>query len=354
MIPPNASPHTRAILDTAAVMRLVLLATLPGIAALTGFFGFGTLVNLLWACPFALGCEALALKLRQRPIAFHLNDASALVTATFLAIALPPAAPWWLILIGVASAILLAKHLYGGLGHNPFNPAMVGYAVLLISFPVQMTSWMAPRGIGVELLGPIDALLRSLDITATAIDGHTMATPLDLLRHNQSLLIDDLWARNPQFGSVAGRGWEWVNAAFLAGGLFLLQRRIFTWHAPVAMLAALALMSAMFYDGGSSGSGGSPLFHLFSGATMFGAFFIVTDPVTSATSRRGRLIYGAAIGVLLYLIRHWGSYPDALAFSVLLLNFAAPLLDLYTKPRVYGHSPKGGHHAQAGDDPEER
>ena len=128
------------------------------------------------------------------------------------------------------------------------------------------------------------------------------------------------------------------NLGFLAGGLFLLYKRVFTWHAPVAMLVALFLISGIFYDGGSSASGGSPVLHLLSGATMLGAFFIVTDPVTSAVSNRGRLIYGAAIGVLVYLIRTWGNYPDAVAFAVLLLNFAAPFIDYYTLPRTYGHT----------------
>ena len=173
------------------------------------------------------------------------------------------------------------------MGYNPFNPAMVGYVILLISFPVQMTSWAAPHTLE-QVPGILDAL-RACFLPST-FDGATMATPLDVLRQNDSLLMEDLWAQNPQFGRWGGVGWEWVNIAFLAGGAWLLYKRIFTWHAPLAMLAALALMAALFYDGGSSASGGSPLFHLLSGATMFGAFFIVTDPVTSAVSLRGRLI----------------------------------------------------------------
>ena len=164
-----------------------------------------------------------------------------------------------------------------------------------------------------------------------------LATPLDLLKQNNALLVEDLWTQNPQFGRWAGIGWEWANIAFLAGGAWLLYQRIFTWHAPVAMLASLSLLAALFYDGGSSASGGSPLFHLLSGATMFGAFFIVTDPVTSAASLRGRLIYGALVGALVYIIRVRGNYPDAVAFAVLLMNFAAPFIDHYTQPRTYGH-----------------
>jgi electron transport complex protein RnfD len=151
------SPHAHGPMSTQRVMQNVLLATVPGIIVLTHFFGYGTLVNILWGSVVALGCEALALKLRRRPLGFYLKDCSALVTAFLLCIALPPYSPWWLIAIGIASAILLAKHLYGGLGYNPFNPAMVGYVILLISFPVQMTSWAPPRGLG-DMPGLLDAL----------------------------------------------------------------------------------------------------------------------------------------------------------------------------------------------------
>ncbi len=328
------SPHAHGPMSTPRVMQTVLLATLPGIVMLTWFFGFGTVVNILWGSLVALACEALALHLRQRPIGPQLQDYSALVTAFLLGIALPPYSPWWLIAVGIASAILLAKQLYGGLGYNPFNPAMAGYVILLISFPVQMTSWAPPRGLA-DVPGLLDALRACFN--PGVFDGITMATPLDLFKQNNSLLVEDLWAQDPQFGRWAGLGWEWVNLAFLAGGLWLLYRRIFSWHAPLAMLTSMALFAAIFYDGGSSASGGSPVFHLLSGATMFGAFFIVTDPVTSAVSVRGRLIYGALVGSLVYIIRVRGNYPDAVAFAVLLGNFAAPFIDHYTQPRTYGH-----------------
>ncbi|WP_101757461.1 electron transport complex subunit RsxD [Oceanicoccus sp. KOV_DT_Chl] len=336
------SPHATGPLNTARVMQLVLLATIPGILALSWHFGWGTLVNICWASLTAIAFESAALKLRGRPIGFYLNDYSALVTAFLLAIALPPYSPWWLITVAIGSAILMAKHLYGGMGYNPFNPAMVGYVVVLISFPVEMTTWTAPTqalaGELPSLLDAVSALFVGREaVAAFAVDGLTMATPLDVLKQNNSLLIADLWQQSPQFGQWAGLGWEWANLGFLAGGLFLLSQRVFTWHAPLSMLASLTILSAIFYDGGSSASGGSPLFHLLSGATMFGAFFIVTDPVTSTVSNRGRMIYGALIGVLLYIIRVWGNYPDAIAFAVLLMNFAAPLLDYYTQPRTYGH-----------------
>ena len=334
-----SSPHAHAPLSTGAVMRTVLLATLPGVAALVYFFGAGVLVNIAVCAGAALACEALALTLRGHPPAPFLRDCSVLVTATLLAIALPPYAPWWLLLVGTASAVLIAKHLYGGLGYNPFNPAMVGYVILLISFPLQMSSWAPPRPLAGEVPGLLDAL-RACFLPAS-YDAVTMATPLDLLRQNEGQLLADLWQEHAQLGAFAGVGWNWVNLAFLAGGAYLLYRRIFTWHAPLGMLAALTLCAALFYDGGSSASGGSPLFHLFSGATMFGAFFIITDPVSSAVSNRGRLLFGALIGVLVYTIRVLGNYPDAVAFAVLTLNFAAPFIDHYTQPRTYGHGGAG-------------
>jgi electron transport complex protein RnfD len=333
-----SSPHGHAANSTNQFMRLVILATLPGVAALSYFFGFGTIVNIIWASLIALGCEALVLSIRKRPVSFYLNDGSALVTAFLIGIALPPYAPWWLVLVGTAFAIIICKQLYGGMGYNPFNPAMAAYVVLLISFPVQMTSWAAPTSL---VDGSVPSLFEAFKMNfglMPAIDGITMATPLDVMKQSNGLSVDELWAANPQFGSIGGLAWEWVNIAFLAGGLYLLYKKVFTWHAPVAMLSALALMAAIFYDGGSSNSGGSPFYHLTTGATMFAAFFIITDPVTSAVSLRGRIIYGALIGVLVYIIRTWGNYPDAFAFSVLLMNFAAPFIDTVSQPRTYGHN----------------
>ena len=205
-----------------------------------------------------------------------------------------------------------------------------------------MTAWPTPIHLTpdtVTIPNLFDALLICLTvIERPMIDGFTMATPLDLVRQNDSLLLTDLINEYPQFGRWSGYGWEWANLGFLVGGLFLLHRKIFTWHTPVSMLLAIAIMSALFYDGGSSNSAGSPLFHLLGGATMFGAWFIATDPVSSAVSNKGRIIYGAGIGVLTFIIRKWGNYPDAVAFAVLLMNFSAPLIDHYTQTKPYGHN----------------
>ncbi len=321
-------------------MQLVILATLPGVIALVVFFGIGVLINIVLACLCAGVFEAAVLKLRRRRVGFYLKDFSAMVTAVLLGAALPPWCPWWLVVVGVFFAIVVAKHVYGGLGYNPFNPAMIGYVVLLISFPVEMTQWAAPAGALVDgqALNSLNDVLAKF-LPAMEADGISAATPLDTLKQNSGHTLQAVYASDPVLaaGRWAGSGWEWVNLAFLAGGIFLLFKGVFTWHAPVAMLLSLGLLAALFYDGGSSNSGGSPLVHWLSGGTMLGAFFIVTDPVTSAVSNRGRLIYGAAIGVLIYLIRAWGNYPDAVAFAVLLMNFAAPFIDFYTVPRTYGH-----------------
>ncbi|UVE18836.1 RnfABCDGE type electron transport complex subunit D [Pseudomonas sp. LS44] len=330
-LPRITSPHTQGGNRTQGVMLQVLLATLPGVLALTWLYGFGTLINLLWASLVALGCEAAVLAARKRPVQLFLKDGSALVTAVLLALALPPFSPWWLTLIATAFAILFGKQLYGGLGQNPFNPAMVGYVVVLISFPLAMTSWPAPHSVG-----PLEALQRILGLVSQP-DGWSQATALDVLKINHSLTVEELRARYPGFGGDGGRALGWINAAFLIGGLYLLYKRLFTWHAPVGMLAALMLMSLVFWNGSGSDSNGSPLFHLFSGATMLGAFFIVTDPVSGATSNLGRLIFGAGVGILVYIIRTWGGYPDGMAFGVLLMNLAAPTIDYYTRPRTYGH-----------------
>lgn len=336
------SPHAHASQNTSKVMQLVVWATVPGLIALTYHFGWGSLINVVLATATAVIAEAAVLQLRGRSIAFYLRDYSAALTSVLLGLALPPLAPWWVVVVGTLFSIVIAKQLYGGLGYNPFNPAMVGYVILLISFPIQMTTWITPLALLPDGVSHPD-IIESLSIVFASLnpaDGVTGATPLDSFKFSDGLLVDQIYAQNPLFSQAgfAGVGWEWVNVGFLIGGLILLGSKIFTWHGPVAMLGAIAVMSILFWDGGSSDSPGSALMHLFSGASMMGAFFIMTDPVSSAASNRGRLIYGALIGVLVYLIRAWGNYPDAVAFAVLLANFAAPFIDNYTLPRTYGHT----------------
>ncbi|MCP1483100.1 electron transport complex protein RnfD [Pseudomonas chlororaphis] len=310
-------------------MQRVLLATLPGLLALFWLFGWGILINLLLACASALAVEAAVLRLRQGPLRPFLGDGSALVSATLLALALPPYCPWWLTVSAAACALLFGKHLYGGVGKNPFNPAMLGYALVLVSFPQQMTHWPASHGL--DLLGGLQQIF-GIALDSTAPDAWAQATALDSLRINKSLTIDELFAGNAAFGHFGGKGVEWVNLAFLAGGAFLLQQRVFSWHAPAGMLGSLFVISLLCWNGSGSDSHGSPFFHLLSGATMLGAFFIVTEPVSGPRSAKARLLFGVGVGLLTYLIRTWGGYPDGVAFAVLLMNLAVPALERLAAP----------------------
>ena len=201
-----------------------------------------------------------------------------------------------------------------------------------------MTTWLTA---GTDALSFIDNLrytfLELLPADKT-YDALTMATPLDTVKTQTGLGVSiEAIQQNTAslFGFIAGRGWEWINLLFLLGGIGLIMLRIISWRIPVAMLGTLAILASIFYLLDSQ-SFASPLFHLLSGAAMLGAFFIATDPVTAATTPRGQLIYGAGIGVLVYVIRSWGGYPDAIAFAVLLMNMAVPTIDYYTKPRVFG------------------
>lgn len=333
----SSSPHIHSGNAVGRIMRQVMLALLPAIVVYVALFGWGIVLTLLLAMLTALGCEALMLRLRQRPLAPFLGDGSALLTAMLLALALPPLAPWWLIVTGTAFAIIIAKHLYGGLGYNPFNPAMVGYVVLLISFPREVTDWLPPASLSGHHTGLGEALQAIFaGATATAPDSVSMATPLDMLKTQlgQGHATGEILA-SPVYGVFAGTGWEWIALAYLAGGLWLLYVRAIRWHIPAAMLASLAIVSGFFYLIDPQHYA-SPLFHLLGGAAMLGAFFIATDPITASTTDRGRLLYGAGIGLLVYVIRAWGGYPDGVAFAVLLMNIMAPTLDQFTRPRVFG------------------
>ncbi len=336
-----SSPHGHAPITVTHIMVRVALALVPGIAACAWFFGPGVIINIVFAVGVALAGEALMLKLRDRPLAPFLSDGSAVITAMLLAVALPPLSPWWLTLLGVLFAIVVGKQLFGGLGYNPFNPAMLGYVMLLISFPREMTSWLPPLSLNEHPLGWLETLRVIFGGGLPAglnFDAVSMATPLDTMKTQLKLHhgVGQILAGGSVFGSLGGKGWEAVNIAFLAGGAWMLYKRIISWHIPAAMLGALAVMALIFY-GMNPALHTSPLFHLFGGATMLGAFFIATDPVTAATTPRGRLYYGAGIGVLTYIIRTWGGYPDGVAFAVLLMNIAAPTIDYYTQPRVFGH-----------------
>lgn len=338
------SPHTAHTNSMTQVMSLVLLGLVPGTIALWWHFGWGVIVNIVIACITAVAAETIVLKLRNRPIQPAIMDLSAIVTAVLLAIALPPLLPWWNTVLGVLFAIVIAKQLFGGVGYNPFNPAMAGYVLLLISFPVSMTNWLPANELSSVSFGlgeTVSAIFGGPLPGNVAWDALSGATPLDYLRTqlDQSMMVGEVLIGN-MWASFGGKGWESVNFWFLIGGLFLLWRKVINWRIPVSMLASLFLFSGFFHVVDPD-LYASPGFHLFSGATMLAAFFIATDPVSASTTPRGQLIFGASIGFIIFVIRAWGGYPDAVAFAVLLLNMAAPTIDYYTKPRVFGVAAKG-------------
>ena len=336
----GAAPHLPPTTTVGGVMRQVLFALAPGVAAHAWFFGPGIFIQIALATLFALALEALMLRLRGRPIRPFLADYSAVVTAVLFALCIPPLAPWWVALTGMIFAIVIAKHLYGGLGNNLFNPAMVAYVAVLISFPQELTAWLPPASIAAYTPGLSDAAFAILtgDLPrGLSWDAVSAATPLDTLRTAVAAGRTVVEARvAPQFGDFGGLGWEWIANWYALGGFWLLYRRIISWHAPVAMIGTVLLLgtAAWLIDPGSNPV---PLQHVFSGGLILGAFFIATDPVSGCTSTRGRLVFGAGAGLLTLVIRRWGAYPDGVAFAVLLMNMAAPLIDRYTRPRIYGH-----------------
>jgi len=254
------------------VMLQVLLALLPGIAAYVWLIGPGIVVQLVIATLTALAGEAFMLALRRKRLALFLSDGSAIVTAWLIALSFPPLAPWWLIVVGTLLAIVVAKHLYGGLGQNPFNPAMVAFAACIVSFPALMSQWPA------------------------------LGLKLDFLE---------------QLQIIAG------------------LRKIITWQAPVAFIGGLTLLAGILWAWNPQ-QFANPVFHLFSGGALLGAFFIVTDPVSGCTTPRGKLIFGLLAGLLAYIIRVFGGFPDGVAFAVLLMNLCVPLIDMYSQPPIFG------------------
>jgi electron transport complex protein RnfD len=339
-----SSPFITTPASVSQIMLRVLLALIPGIALYVWYFGPAILVSITLASITALATEAAMLKLRDRPLKPFLSDNSALLTAWLLALSIPALAPWWLVVVGTAFAIAVSKHLYGGLGSNPFNPAMIGYAVLIISFPVHMTHWITPHALGGVELAFADQLAYIFNGVLPAgltLDAVTMATPLDTLKTqlHLGLSVDNI-RDMPIFGRLAGKGSEMVAVGFAIGGLYLLFTRIISWHLPVAYLAALFATAGVFHllDPVHYVA---PLFHWFSGAAMLGAFFILTDPVTSPTTAKGKLIFAVGAGVLTYLIRVFGGFPDGMAFATLLMNICVPLIDAWTQPKVFGKKGEG-------------
>ncbi len=307
-------------------MRDLALGLVPGTLVYSHWFGLGVLINVCLGIVFCMLLEALVVWARQRNL-YTLSDHSALVAGWLLGLSMPVGCDWWLVPIGAFFAIVVAKHAYGGLGHNLFNPAMVGYAVLIISFPDQMSRWIDPSHTASL------NLWQSLDMTrhgSEQWDALTQATPLDQVRSQT------IWQLGTD-STTLSRPYLTLAAAWLIGGLWLLYRGIISWHIPAGVLLGLTIMATGFHLIDDMRYP-TPAFHLIAGASILGAFFIATDPSTAATSRQGRLIYALMIGMLTYCIRTWGGYPDGIAFAVLIANMCAPLIDHWTRPRPFGHA----------------
>ena len=343
----RAGPFTHAANSITRTMGWVLLALVPATAY--GLWLFGWPAVLLWAVTLAsaLAAEAGMLLALGQPVRARLADGSALLTGWLLALSLPPWAPWWIGFLGSLSAIVIGKHLFGGLGQNMFNPAMVARIVLLISFPVQLTLWVAPAPLG---SASAPSLIQSLAYVSgqTALPDHlSAATTLGALKTELSRGVSVVKASAQlaapmqlAIGDESGSMGESSAVLLLAGGLLLLLLRIITWHIPLALLGTLGLLAAVSNALDPTRFASMPI-HLLSGAAMLGAFFIATDYVTSPVSRSGQLLFGAGIGALTWVIRALGGYPEGLAFAVVLMNALVPLIDRGFRPRVFGRSWRG-------------
>lgn len=318
------------------LMCQVLYALVPGTLVYAWLLNAAIFLQIILCSLSCVIAEALILRSRRQPVLARLSDGSAVLAGWLLALAIPPIAPWWIAVIGGLVAMSLGKHLYGGLGHNPFNPAMVGYAFLLVSFPLEMTIWPIDNLASLSSYpGIVESTFAVLGLgadTSADWDALTRATPLDRLKQasiytnsgNGSADLSDI------YGTFGLHVWEWINIAWLTGGIWLLWRRTISWQIPVFMLIGL-LLSQFLIWWHHDADALNPFTALFAGSTMLGAFFIATDPVSSATTSTGKIIYALGIGVLTSVIRQYSSYPEGIAFAVLLMNCIAPALDHYCK-----------------------
>lgn len=344
---PTAGPFTHEKVSVSRTMGLVMLALLPATAFGIYEFGWPALFIWLLCIVSALLAEAVSLRIAGKPIRPYLMDGSALLTAWLLAMTLPPWAPWWIAVVGSVFAIIVAKQIFGGIGQNLFNPAMAARVTLLISFPLEMTTWVLPKPMfSKDAPGFIDSLgitfgkFFDIDTMSSAsVLGH-VKTEITKGTSLADVLHSSFHPMELFLGTVPGSMGETSALLLLAGGIFLLAKRIISWHIPVSMIASLMLIAGVlhFFDPQHHPSA---LYHLLSGATFLTAFFIATDLVTSPITPRGQLIFGAGIGALMYVIRTWANFPEGAGFSVLLMNALTPLIDHYIKPRIYGRTRKG-------------
>jgi electron transport complex protein RnfD len=319
----SPSPHIHSGDSIEKNMYGVLIALVPALLVSLYFFGLGALLVTVVSIASCMLFEAVIQKFLLKTTV-SIKDGSAILTGLLLAFNLPSNLPVWMVIIGAAVAIGIGKMTFGGLGNNLFNPALVGRVFLLISFPVQMTSWPKP------------------EILSLSLDATTSATPLGIMKEglmkgeSVSTIMNQLPSFQDMFiGNMGGSMGEISAIALLLGGAFLLWRKIITWHIPVSMIAAIAIFAGILHAASPEQYAG-PAFHILTGGVLLGAIFMATDYVTSPMSKKGMLIYGALIGILTVCIRVFGSYPEGVSFAILIMNAFTPLINKYVKPRLYG------------------
>ena len=315
------APHMHSPMSTQSLMRDVLIALVPAFCLSGIVYGLDAFRVTAIAVASCVLVEYLIQKFLIKGPSTICN-LSAVVTGVLLAFNLPSNIPWWIIVIGAVVAIGVAKMTFGGLGHNPFNPALVGRVFLLIAYPVQMTSFPKP-------------------IHPDYIDAFAGATPLAALK-SQAIAAGDANLLNMLSGMMPGSMGEIAAAALLAGGIYMIWRRVITWHIPVAVLGSMAAFAFIvaLAQGGGEALYALPAFHLLAGGAMLGAIFMATDYVTSPMTPKGMIIYGVGIGVITMVIRMWGAYPEGMSFAILLMNAVTPLINKYVKPRRFGVTSK--------------
>ena len=342
-IKPISGPHVLAVRRIDEIMRKVIQALLPATAWGILIFGWPALFLIATTLASALVFEAICLKMKGVAAKPYLHDGSALLTGLLVAMTLPPWAPWWIGVVGSAIAIVLGKQVYGGLGQNLFNPAMLARVALLISFPIEMTTWVEVKPL---LFGPgiIDSL--TIIFSGNNADAIVGATTLGAVKTgfsvNQTLpgLLYDYNGLLAFIGWERGSLGETSTLLILLGGLWLMREGVIRWHIPVSLLATVAVLSLLFHLA-SPHYYLSPWVHLNSGALMLVAFFIATDYVTSPNTPLGQVIFGIGCGLLIFVIRSWGGYPEGTGFAILLMNAVTPLIDRYIRPRIYGRYRNG-------------
>jgi electron transport complex protein RnfD len=320
----SSSPHIHDGQTTAGIMQLVIFALLPAALFSIYMFGVSSLRVIVISICSAIVFELLARWVMKRPVS--IRDGSAVLTGLLLALNLPPGSPWWLVITGTFFAIVVAKQFFGGLGYNPFNPALIGRVVLLVSFPVQMTRWIAPSKWG-------------LDAVTTATPLGRMGERLSTLGHIDTELVKGFLS--PEGIGKLLVGWrggcigEVSIILLLAGGLFLIAKKVISWHIPVSFIGSVWIMTGIFHLAHPAHYA-NPTFHVLTGGLFLGAIFMATDYVTSPMTPLGKIVFGVGCGVITVLIRLFGVYPEGVSFAILLMNAATPLIDRYTKQKVFG------------------